>query len=281
VSGVHAVSQPASLFETPPGSVMAAVTGPRRAVIERVLSVMRAQPGEPLRLTDLAEIAALSPFHFARTFRQVTGSPPGEFLAALRLEQAKSLLLTTDMRVTDICFEVGYNSLGTFTSRFTQHVGLPPARLRQLAALGDLADADPRARPHIRPAARGGVAGWIGGAPVSDPLIFVGLFPAAIPQGWPVAGTVLTAPGPFWLPAPPDGVYHLRVAAVPEAHDPLALLLPDDRLRVGVGDGVVLIRNGRVTGSTAITLRPRCPTDPPILIALPALLTRDRARRAG
>jgi hypothetical protein len=92
---------------------------------------------------------------------------------------------------------------------------------------------------------------------------------------------VLTAPGPFWLPTPPDGVYHLRVAAVPEAHDPLALLLPDDRLRVGVGDGVVLIRNGRVTGSTAITLRPRCPTDPPILIALPALLTRDRARRAG
>lgn len=281
VRTIHVVNQSASPDGMSPDTIGAAAPGPRQADIERVVAVMRAQPGEPLRLSDLAEIAALSPFHFARTFRQVTSIPPGEFLAALRLAQAKRLLLTTDLRVTDICFEVGYNSLGTFTSRFTQQVGLPPARLRQLAAYGEISAVPPAGRLHAASPAASGVAGWIGGSIAAEPLIFVGLFPAAIPQGWPITCATLTAPGPFWLAAPPDGVYHLMAAAMPRTQDPLALLLPDDQLRVGRADGVLVARQGRVIGPTAIALRPRRITDPPILIALPAILAPDRARRVG
>ncbi|MGN6756561.1 MAG: helix-turn-helix domain-containing protein, partial [Thermomicrobiales bacterium] len=168
------MNQSASPDGMSPDTIGAAAPGPRQADIERVVAVMRAQPGEPLRLSDLAEIAALSPFHFARTFRQVTSIPPGEFLAALRLAQAKRLLLTTDLRVTDICCEVGANSLGTFTSRFTQQVGLPPARLRQLAAFGEISAVAPACRLHASTPAASGVAGWIGGSQAAEPLKLVG-----------------------------------------------------------------------------------------------------------
>ena len=79
----------------------------------------------------MAEMANLSPYHFARIFRNVTGIPPVEFLTAVRLERAKRLLLGTEMGVAEVCFEVGYESVGTFATRFKDLVGLPPGRMRR------------------------------------------------------------------------------------------------------------------------------------------------------
>lgn len=92
--------------------------------VERVIAAMRERVDNTLPLYAMAEIAHLSPYHFARTFRQVTGIPPGEFLGNLRLQRAKELLLTTDLSASEVCFEVGYASLGTFTTRFTQLVSV-------------------------------------------------------------------------------------------------------------------------------------------------------------
>lgn len=248
---------------------------PPPAAIGRALATMRDSLDRPLPLATLAEVAGLSPFHFARTFRQATGIPPGQFLAALRLERAKHLLLTTDLTVTEVCFAVGYDSVGTFTTRFTQSVGLPPGRVRHLPHL--LTEAVARL-PERSPAApvphptTGGVAGRIAAPGHGDAFIFVGLFPAPLPQCRPVAGTMLTAPGPFVLPAPPDGRYHLLAAALPHPRDPLASLLPAAALRVGRAPGLLHAQGGRCDGATAITLRPPLPTDPPVLVALPALL---------
>ncbi len=175
--------------------------------IERALATMRGPLDRPLPLATLAESAGLSPFHFARTFRQATGIPPGQFLTALRLEQAKGLLLTTDRSVTEICFAVGYDSVGTFTTRFTQLVGLSPGRIRALPErLGEALARLPEgglAAPAAAPTdAASGVVGRIEGHVGADTLLFIGLFPGAIPQGRPVVGTVLTAPGPFRLARP-------------------------------------------------------------------------------
>ena len=266
-------------------------SGARPEGVERALATMQEPPDHPLPLATLAEIAGLSPFHFARTFREATGSPPGQFLAALRLERAKRLLLTTDLPVTEICFAVGYDSLGTFTTRFTQLVGLPPTQVRRLPdLLAETVERLPGDGPTpVAPEPTGaapGVAGRVD-APAglgAGALIFVGLFPGAIAQGRPVAGTVLAAPGPFRLSAPPDGRYHLLAAALPHPRDPLACLLPDAALRVGRAAGTVLVRAGQVSGPMDITLRPPRPTDPPTLVALPALLLdscpRFRAARA-
>src|SRR5579871_1693646 len=90
--------------------------------VERAIQVMHSHMQEELGLEDLAAVAYLSPSRFKHVFRHLVGIPPGEFLSSLRLQAARRLLLTTTLSVTDICFEVGYNSMGSFTSRFTQMV---------------------------------------------------------------------------------------------------------------------------------------------------------------
>src|SRR5271165_572405 len=98
--------------------------------VERAIQTMHSHLHEVLTLEDLAATAYLSPFHFNRVFRQLIGVPPGEFLSALRFQKARHLLLLTSLKITQVCFEVGYTSPGSFTSRFTQLVGLSPNRLR-------------------------------------------------------------------------------------------------------------------------------------------------------
>src|SRR2546423_8593866 len=101
--------------------------------VERAIQAMHTHLQEQLTLEDLAAVAYLSPSHFHRVFHRLIGIAPGEFLSALRFQAARRLLLTTSLSVTDICFEVGYSSTGSFTSRFTQLVGLSPRLLRQRA----------------------------------------------------------------------------------------------------------------------------------------------------
>lgn len=248
-----------------------------RAAVERVIRIMRDDPGMPLSLNDMADIAALSPYHFNRVFRAVTGVPPGEFQGALRLDMAKHLLLTTPLSVTEVCFEIGYRSLGTFTTRFTQLVGTPPRALRRL--MGHVAKPDPEAAPPAVSASESGacVSGHIHAPTGFAGLIFVGLFPSPIPQSHPIGGTLLSAPGAYRIPCMPDGRYYLLVAALPRQHDPLQLLLPEGDLLVGTGEEPILVHGGQVIGNTDVTLRPADLLDPPILIALPLLLTEEVA----
>ncbi|MCC6187439.1 MAG: helix-turn-helix transcriptional regulator [Anaerolineales bacterium] len=87
---------------------------------------------QPLTLGDLAPIAALSPNHLLRTFRAAFGETPHQYLTRLRLARARQLLTATDWPVTEICLEVGYESLGSFSSLFRREYGLAPSHLRQL-----------------------------------------------------------------------------------------------------------------------------------------------------
>ena len=91
----------------------------------------------------------------------------------------------------------------------------------------------------------------------------MGLFLGAIPQRVPVACTVLTeAAGIHRLGPVPDGVYQIMAAALPRSEAPLDSLLPGDGLRVGRGDGPVLVRCGHSTGVASIQMRPMRPLDP-------------------
>src|SRR5579859_5367880 len=107
-----------------------------QAAIERAIDTMWARYHEPLSLADIADTAILSKFYFSRVFRNFTGTSPGRFLTAIRLSKAKQLLLETSLSVAEISYMVGYNSLGTFTSRFTHSVGVSPARYRALSQAG-------------------------------------------------------------------------------------------------------------------------------------------------
>jgi AraC family transcriptional regulator len=233
--------------------------------VERVILAMRDRLNEPLSLQDMADIAYLSPNHFHRVFHRIIGIPPGEFLTALRLDAAKRLLLTTSMRVTDICFEVGYSSPGSFTTRFTELVGLAPRRLRQQVERFVMPSPD-ALRPQNFVLCHFPLSGcFYGRVKCSETfagVIYVGLFPRPIQQGRPARWMCLAKPGPYLMASVPDGSYFALAVAFPVADHPHTYLLPDQRVLIGVSAG-------KVSGRQDIELHLPRLTDPPVLSALP------------
>ena len=91
----------------------------------------------PLDVPALARTALMSAGHFSRSFRAAYGETPYSYLMTRRIERAKALLRRGDLTVTEVCFEVGCTSLGSFSSRFTELVGESPSayQARNHAAL--------------------------------------------------------------------------------------------------------------------------------------------------
>ncbi|THF67890.1 helix-turn-helix transcriptional regulator [Deinococcus sp. Arct2-2] len=89
---------------------------------------------QPLDVEGLAHSVNMSAGHLSRQFRLTYGESPYSYLMTRRIERAMALLRRGDLSVTDVCFEVGCSSLGTFSTRFTEVVGMPPSAYRLHAA---------------------------------------------------------------------------------------------------------------------------------------------------
>jgi len=87
---------------------------------------------QPLDLERISGEACLSRFHFLRLFRRAFNKTPHQYLTQRRIEKAKELLSSSGLTVTDVCFEVGFESLGSFSSLFHKHVGHPPIAYRAI-----------------------------------------------------------------------------------------------------------------------------------------------------
>jgi AraC-like DNA-binding protein len=96
----------------------------------RARDVMDRAYAEPLDIATLSRIAYVSEAHFIRTFRATFGETPKRYLQRRRVERAMFLLRTSDRSVTDICLDVGFSSLGTFSRVFREIVGEPPSAYR-------------------------------------------------------------------------------------------------------------------------------------------------------
>lgn len=96
----------------------------------RARDAMDGAYAEPLDIRALARIAQVSEAHFIRTFRATFGEPPKRYLQRRRVERAMFLLRSSDRSVTDICMDVGFSSLGTFSRVFRDIVGEPPSAYR-------------------------------------------------------------------------------------------------------------------------------------------------------
>lgn len=90
---------------------------------------------QPLDVEALARGAGMSAGHLSRQFRAAYGESPYSYLMTRRIERAMALLRRGDQSVTEVCFAVGCSSLGTFSTRFTELVGVPPSVYRRDAAL--------------------------------------------------------------------------------------------------------------------------------------------------
>jgi len=111
--------------------------GPRLrelALLRRVRDRIDRDYAQPLDVDELARGVHLSAGHLSREFRAVYGESPYSYLMTRRIERAMTLLRRGDMSVTEVCFAVGCSSLGTFSTRFSELVGMSPSTYRRLAA---------------------------------------------------------------------------------------------------------------------------------------------------
>jgi transcriptional regulator GlxA family with amidase domain len=95
--------------------------------LRRARDQMDREFAQPLDVAALARTALMSPAHFSRRFREAYGEAPYSYLMTRRIERAKALLRRGDLTVTDVCFAVGWTSLGSFSARFTELVGESPS----------------------------------------------------------------------------------------------------------------------------------------------------------
>jgi AraC family transcriptional regulator len=235
-----------------------------RRAVARAIITMQENLGDRLTVDDLARSAMFSKFHFTRVFHRATGLSPGRFLSALRLAEAKRLLMTTAMSVADISHQVGYNSVGTFSARFSSSVGASPTAYRHLR--GHVHRIPERTQ--TRSASGITLRGQLTGPPAAlvGP-VFVGLFPGRLMEGAPVRHAVLPGTGSYALHDVPPGTWFVL------AHGWATMGTLDELIRrpcTGHSDPIA-ISSGVAASLADVHLHPRRGFDPPLLLALPDL----------
>jgi len=269
--------------------------------VRQVADLLRRDLTTAFSLQDLADIAYFSPSYFNQLFRSIVGIPPLRFHTALRIQAAKRLLVETDLRATDICLEVGYRSTGSFTTRFTELVGLPPGAFRRLATAEHWSrfEAFLHEQEYVPGLAAKGAVPGVPLRPAAGPMIrsdapvtpqrplFVGLYLHRLPEGRPVAHAVAFSPTIPALPPVRDGSYHVLAVSFRWWRNPRSYLVLDERrddLLVGSGSTRLAVRGGVAAAPVELRLRPPLPTDPPVLTALAHFLTQAltaKYRRSG
>jgi AraC family transcriptional regulator len=236
--------------------------------VKRVIGYMYENLGNEVTIDDMARTAMFSKFHFSRIFHEATGISPGRFLSAIRLQAAKRLLVSTSLTVTDICFNVGYNSVGTFSSRFTSVVGTPPTAYRENG--GFVSQIHINRRGNSLAAAPGVIRGNVFTPPdrKSD-AIFVGIFPDPIIQSPPIRYKVLHQAGPYVLEDVPQGTWYALGHSF-SVNDDRAIPDPvnDDRPPSIAVHGPITVGARTIIGPIDMKLRPMRIMDPPVLLAL-------------
>lgn len=238
--------------------------------VYRVVESMYDSFDEEFTVEDMARKAMFSKFHFTRMFRRVTGVSPARFLAAVRIQEAKRLLVSTPLSVTEISHLVGYTSLGTFSVKFHTAVGTSPSRYRALGGYtgyncvesdrpvgeDDTAVVTGRVRPRfIDPRSLG--------------PIFIGLFPDPISLGRPARCTVVRKPGPFVIGAVPPGTWYVHAHSIGDDRDAVVRAPVDECQGLSVGvHGPRDVAVGSWVDAVDLVLRPKRRIDPPVVLAM-------------
>ena len=106
----------------------------RVSYLRSARDLMDLRYAEPLDLDQMAAEAGFSKFHFARAFKDAYGETPANYLTRRRVERAKDLLRSANLTVTEVCMLVGFSSLGSFSTRFSELVGMSPSAFQRASA---------------------------------------------------------------------------------------------------------------------------------------------------
>lgn len=246
-----------------------------KVAVEKVISHMKANLEAwdvDFSLDAFARAACYSKGHLIEVFEEITGTTPHHFLASLRIQKAKDLLLNSRASVTEIALQVGYQSFPTFSRTFSDYVGVSPSGFRMqpqiltppaVAAAMNTFLGNNRPRPK-EPVIEGQV---LTSSKISG-VVFVGTFTHGVPQGKPHSGTILMGPGRYQIVRPTNIRFHLLAALVKA---------PDIGFTVSCSLSPILVASCRIGDADVRTidlnLRPMSSCDPPLLVSLPALLS--------
>lgn len=233
-----------------------------RLGVAHAIELMRADVSAPLRLPHLAKVAGMSDHHFVRVFHESTGLSPLRFLSALRLARARDRLISTDASVIEICLDVGYSSVGTFTRRFTELVGISPMRLRQCVWSHTL--------PQVATDQSTGVVVRVQlkypvdpGGDLEGPAL-VAAFDSPLPFGRPAACAI----------APAGGSLTLSLAGLGPGRYYLLAFASLGTLDLSTSPVLLSIDDRTADREIDLALRRFEPTDPPLLSFVPFFLHR-------
>lgn len=250
----------------------------RYSEIDEVIAYIHQHLYEPLTLSRLAGYVAYSPYHFTRIFKEQIGLSPQYYVSALRLQKAKDLLLRTNLGVRDIGLEIGQQSLGTFTTRFTERVGMTPTEFRNSKVRADnlfrsLQTLDDWRTPLFSSGNHqfGTIEGTVQAELPFEGVVLIGLFAKPIPEGLPLYGTLLSSLGDFCFTGVTPGAYYLMATSVSWGMEAIDFLLPQTTLRTRSLKPIIVEPYSEVPHQQVVLHAPRL-DDPPILISLPVLM---------
>lgn len=242
----------------------------KRADLETITAFIRDNP--QLSATDIAAQFNYSPYHFSRLFKQHMGVSLRDYLSAIKIERGTTAL-AQHHSVTNSQIEAGYESSGTFTNTFKRFYGISPKqhtkhvtewvqRLNQLYKnnfnsniLYIPFDFEQHAQEHhlnisIHKRTR------------PDSLLFLALFPQALPKGTPSLGACLPTHSTYTVSAVPNGTYYIMAVELLRTKNPLKLLTLDTCQRDVIREPVTFPLEAEQ--NISLTLRQKQPQDPPI-----------------
>lgn len=250
--------------------------GQQTETVARAIGSMRTRLERSQPLGALARSCGFSARHFHRMFRDITGVTPARFRAALRMAEARRLLVHSSLTVGEVSWRVGYESLGTFTTQFSRLAGVSPAGFRRLmrslqrdAVAAHLPTGGPGQPADTHRQTDGGPVLALSGAVGSGALVAGGLCPTGGLPDRPGSWTFAAGPGPVHLPgAPHPGEYAAFSVVIPagvRVVDALVDGAPSSYLVGAVRMWLPATRGGRAR----VVLRHPRVTDPPVLAVTP------------
>ncbi|MGE8205078.1 helix-turn-helix domain-containing protein [Heyndrickxia sp. NPDC080065] len=243
-------------------------------ITEEAIKYMRNHLSEDLTSEQLASSVGYSTYHFIRIFKDVTGISPRHYLSALRIEAGKDHLSHSPSSILKILLSIGFQSIGSFSTRFKQFVGQSPRDFRQkMNTLHQhfIQYQTKEISPFVEKNQTPSISFNIKTPSSFKGIIFAGLFPRPIPDQRPVVGTAFNHQKKMCtFSNVPKGDYYLLIAGIPWNSNPLKCF-SSDRLLRGKYERVIQMKES-TNEHVTIQLREPLPYDPPIVINLPLLL---------
>ena len=253
------------------------VWSPLYQAVRLLAETIRSEPSCTVQIDRFCYDRSIEYRSFLRVFKRLTGTTPVRFLQSHRIDQAKRLLARPDISIANICYDLGYESVGTFARTFNELVGVSPSSFRRLVSqvknwemgwfLNELQGVV------LRTGLTREIPGFLSATQATAALTFVGLFGSAIPTNELLAGTVIVGQGRFNLSVGVHDKPLFVLAASFEADaTPFDTLFPDAD-RILVASTILSPQITKTLAPITLQLRPMSCFDPAIVYALPGLLT--------